>query len=104
VRMRTGLTGDPVIAGLNRPLLTVAHRAPDGTAHAAPLSPTPIVWRYTDKGLEVVRLGARRSGARRPPTARREGDPDVAPRGLDGARVRVRHAREGRGPDASRNV
>ncbi|WP_456483781.1 hypothetical protein [Methanopyrus kandleri] len=57
VRVRTELTGDPVIAGLNRSLLTVAHRAPDGTAHAALLSPTPIVGRYTDKGLEVVRLG-----------------------------------------------
>ncbi|AAM02466.1 Uncharacterized secreted protein specific for M.kandleri, MK-28 family [Methanopyrus kandleri AV19] len=57
VRVRTGLTGDPVIAGLNRSLLTVVYRAPDGTAHAALLSPTPIVGRYTDKGLEVVRLG-----------------------------------------------
>ncbi len=97
VRVRTELTGDPVIAGLNRSLLTVVYRAPDGTAHDALLSPTPIVGRYTDKGGRET--GARRSGARRPPTARREGDPDVAPRGLDGARVRVRH--EGRGPDVT---
>ncbi len=46
-----------MIAGLSRSLLTVVYRAPDGTAHDALLSPTPIVGRYTDKGLEVVRLG-----------------------------------------------
>lgn len=40
VRVRTGLTGDPVIAGLSRSPLTVVYRASDGTAHAALLSPS----------------------------------------------------------------
>ncbi len=49
----TPLEGRPLAAGWNG-LLTVVYRAPDGTVHAALLSPWPVVGLVTDSGVRVL--------------------------------------------------